>query len=103
MMWLFFLGLMVLETWGDVFAKRYGLAPHLYYFVMALLLYFIANASWLISMQYGMKLWQGVVLYGISQAITGIVVGLYMGESINVHQWIGIVIGMIAILLILQD
>ena len=101
--WLFFLGLVVLETWADVYAKKFDNEPKTEFFVLSLLLYLIANASWLFSMKNGMQIWRGVVVFGIAQAVTGIVVGLVMGETINTKQWVGIIVGIVSILLIVQD
>jgi drug/metabolite transporter (DMT)-like permease len=102
-LWLFFFGLVILETWADVYAKKFGMDARIEFFIASLLLYLVANASWLFSMKAGMPIWRGVVLFGIAQAVTGIMVGVWMGESINIRQWIGIVVGIVSILLIVQE
>ena len=101
--WAFFAGLVVLETLADVYAKKFGTGGEARFFTASLALYLIANASWLISMRMGMQLWKGVVIFGISQALTGVIVGICMGETINTRQWIGITAGVASILLILTE
>ena len=101
--WLFFFGLVVLETWADVYAKKFGSEPKTLFFVVSLSLYLAANASWLFSMKHGMPLWRGVVVFGVAQALTGVVVGLVMGEAINIRQWAGIVIGLLSIFLVVNN
>ena len=78
--WFFFLALVVLETLADIYAKHYGNDPRWYSFTTSLLFYLVANAAWLIAMRCGMKLWRGVVIFGVAQAATGVLVGLANGR-----------------------
>lgn len=63
MIWLFFVFLVILESCADIYAKKYSSSPSSLYFISALILYLAGNASWLISMKLGMKLWRGVVIF----------------------------------------
>lgn len=100
--WAFFAGLVVLEIWADVYAKKFGMAPRAKFFVFSLVLYAIANASWLWSMRLGMELWRGVVVFGVLQAVAGVVVATFMGETIKPIQWFGVGLGILAIVLMLM-
>ena len=102
-LWIFFAGLVVLETLADVYAKKFGTDAKVKFFLVSLTLYALANASWLMSMHQGMQLWRGVVLFGILQALTGVVVGILMGETINSRQWVGIGVGIAAIVILLYE
>jgi drug/metabolite transporter (DMT)-like permease len=101
--WIFFIGLLILEAIADIYAKKFGINPIPLFFIISLALYAAANASWLMSMRAGMTLSKGVVLFAVIQSMLGIVIGTYMGEKLSPTQWVGVGLGITAILLIINE
>lgn len=100
---LFLIGLIVMEIIADVFAKEYGNQQRTQFFVLSLLSYVLANTSWLIYMAKDNKLIIGANIFSVSTAITATMIGYcFYHETITIQQTIGVILGFISIVLIVQ-
>lgn len=96
--WIFFAGLILFESVADIFAKEYSRGRSLWFAVVSIALFVVANTSWLIALRYGCKLSVGVLLFGIVQGLTGVFIGVVLyQESLTSLQRLGLVCGLVAI------
>jgi drug/metabolite transporter (DMT)-like permease len=102
MNWIISLCLLVLfELIADVFAKNWSTEGKIYFWVASILSYVIANIFWLSSIKNGSGLARGAVLFGVSSAVVGALLGIFLyKENLSLQQIIGISIGIVAIVLI---
>jgi hypothetical protein len=63
---LFLSGLLIFETFADIFAKKWQIQNKPIFFAMSLLCYLTANASWLISLRMGMTLAKGGMIFAVT-------------------------------------
>jgi len=102
-MWIIALSLLIVfEGLADIFSKEYSLNGSWQYWCLAISGYVIANAFWLFSIRRGSGLARGAVLFSIASAILAVLIGsLKYQEKIGKIEFIGMVIGVLAIALIL--
>jgi len=99
-MW-FLVGLIALEIVADIFAKEWGNRQRAQFFVLSLLAYVLANTSWLMFMMKENKLIIGANIFSISTGIIATIIGYaFYGETLTVHQFVGVVLGTISLGLI---
>jgi multidrug transporter EmrE-like cation transporter len=102
MKWLFPLALLVLfELIADMLAKSWSLQRKTILAIGALTAYCIGNSFWLFALKNGSGLARGATLFSVMTAVIAIVVGVAIfHESVNKAQWLGIVFGLVAIILL---
>lgn len=72
--------------------------------IISITFYLFANISWLISMKNGVGLSRGASIFAISSVLLGVAIGtLIYQEKLSWLQWSGVFVGIIALILILQE
>jgi multidrug transporter EmrE-like cation transporter len=101
-MWVFSLTLLIVfELIADIFAKEWSLKSNPVFWICSLLGYIIANVFWLFAIKNGSGLARGATIFSVVSAIIAILIGLvFYKESVTVIQFVGMVVGLIAIILI---
>mgnify|MGYP001572985833 FL=1 len=103
MHWIIPIGILIFfELIADILAKEWSIKNYpLTLAVGAMLAYLLANMSWLYALKQGSGLARGAVVFSVASAIlaTGIGFLLYR-EHVTTIQFIGIIVGIIAISLI---
>jgi drug/metabolite transporter (DMT)-like permease len=101
-MWIIALLFLILfEAIADIFSKEYSLHGTAIYWLLAISGYIIANSFWLYSIRKGSGLARGAILFSIGSAIAAILIGyLKFGEKIGKIEFLGMIVGIIAIVLI---
>jgi multidrug transporter EmrE-like cation transporter len=104
-MWILFLGLLILtEAVADIIAKEYQLHAGAIRFIGAISAYVLANVFWLVALRSGAGLTKGAIFFSVGSAILAIVIGLVLyKESITTIQFVGVVLGFIAIILLVWE
>lgn len=104
-MWAFFLALLItFEIIADFFSKKYSLDGNWLFWIAALLSYVVANIFWLQAMRSGSGLVRGANIFSIGSAICATLLGYYFfHEKISAMQFVGVVLGVIAIILIFTE
>ena len=93
--------LIAFEFVADVFAKEYSLSGKLYWAVISLLGYMLANTAWLIAIRNGSGLGRGAIIFSVASAILAVTIGFFMyHENITGTQSLGVVLGLVALVLI---
>jgi len=93
--------LIIFEGVADIFSKEYSLHGIWRYWLLAISGYIIANSFWLYSIRKGSGLARGAVLFSIGSAIVAVLIGaLGYHEKINKTEFLGIIVGIVAIVLI---
>ena len=97
--WLtFVLILGVFELIADVLAKQYALNGKLVFAVLSILGYIAANIAWIISLRNGGELGKGAILFGALSGIIAVIIGvLVYREKVSTYQFIGMILGIAAI------
>jgi|SRR5579884_2506935 len=97
--WLLFLLLLVgFELIADVLAKQFGVTGKLFFAVLSILGYVVANIAWLVSLRTGGELGKGAVLFALLSGVGAVLIGLLVyQESVSPYQLIGLVLGVTAI------
>jgi multidrug transporter EmrE-like cation transporter len=97
--WLtFVLILVVFELIADVLAKQYALKGKLVFAVLSILGYIAANIAWIISLRNGGELGKGAILFGALSGIIAVIIGvLVYREKVSTYQFIGMILGIAAI------
>ncbi len=105
MNWIIPLSLLVLfELIADIFAKEYSLKNTWLFWILALASYIVANAFWLRAIKNGSGLGRGTVLFAISAAIVGILLGvLWYKEPITKTQIFGMFLGIVSLVFIFWE
>jgi len=99
---LFLILLIVFELLADIFAKSYSLSGRLYVASIALLLYVVANMSWLVSLKMNSNLTIGANVFSIVTGIVAAIIGMGLyGEVITLKQGLGIILGVVSLTLLL--
>lgn len=90
--------LILSELLADFFGKTWTIKKRKIFFVLSLSLYVIGNAFWMFALASGVGLARGALLFGVSQEMAAIAMGiLYFREKLSSTQWLGVVFGLIAI------
>jgi len=97
---LFLGGLLLFETFADVAAKKWQLQRDYRFFALSLLFYMLANASWLISLGFGMTLSKGGMIFSVTCAVLAVVIGMAYKEEITRLQMVGFALGIVSLLMI---
>lgn len=103
MTWQLALGcLIAFELLADVMAKEFQAPPHSWLFaMMALLFYVSGNAFWLLSLRQGATLSIGATIFSVVSAALAVFVGVCLyKETVSIHQWIGIGLGIVSLMLV---
>jgi multidrug transporter EmrE-like cation transporter len=97
--WLIPLLLLVsFEAIADIVAKYFAITNKFWIGVGALGLYVIANIFWLFALKNGAEISTGAVLFSVLSQCFAIAIGfLIYKEQITTFEWIGIVLGIIAV------
>src|ERR1035437_5619303 len=101
-MWIFPLSLLIIfEAVADIFAKEWSLKDNPVFWICSISGYIIANTFWLYAIKNGSGLARGATIFSVASAIIAILIGLvFYKESITTIQFVGMVVGIIAIILI---
>ncbi|KKS04386.1 MAG: hypothetical protein UU82_C0024G0002 [Candidatus Nomurabacteria bacterium GW2011_GWC2_41_8] len=96
--------LILFEIVADIFAKEYSLRDNWYFWGGALLAYVLANMFWLWAIKSGSGLARGAIIFSVSSAVLAIIIGLYFyGEQTNKFQFMGMILGVLALILIFWE
>jgi multidrug transporter EmrE-like cation transporter len=88
----------VFELIADVLAKQYALKGKLVFAVLSILGYIAANIAWIISLRNGGELGKGAILFGALSGIIAVIIGvLVYREKVSTYQFIGMILGIAAI------
>jgi len=104
--WLIPLGILILfEAIADILAKEWSLGSRsIFYAVVALIAYMLANTSWLISLRYGSGLARGAIIFSVASAVLASIIGIiFYKESLSIVQIAGIALGVVSITLIFWE
>ena len=106
MFWIIPLSILIFfEMVADIFAKEWSLGNRsLFYAVLSLFAYLLANTSWLIALRYGSGLARGAIVFSVASAILASLIGIiFYKEHLSHIQIAGIVIGIVSIILIFWE
>jgi multidrug transporter EmrE-like cation transporter len=93
--------LIVFELLADICAKEYQGTLRWYMALGAILLYVTANSFWLLSLRQGATLSIGATIFSVASAALAVFVGVCLyKETVSVHQWIGIGLGIVSLMLV---
>ncbi len=100
--WPFFIALLIaFELVADFFAKEYSLSGGSIFWLAAIASYIIANIFWLTAMKDGSGLIRGANIFSVGSAIMATLLGYYFfQEKISNLQFVGVVMGIFALILI---
>lgn len=105
-MWIWILPLIllvILEATADYFAGSFGHGSKMYYAFIAMAFYILANISWLFAIKNGSGLTRGASLFSVFSMVLAVAIGIFIyKESITNTQIIGVILGVIAIILVLE-
>jgi len=94
--------LVVFEGISDIVAKEWSTGKPLVIGIIALTGYLLGNVFWLIALKNGAELSEGAVIFSVATAIFAMFVGIvFFKEPVKIHQFIGMLIGILAITLII--
>jgi multidrug transporter EmrE-like cation transporter len=104
-MWFaFVLILVVFELVADVLAKQFALNGKLVFAVLSILGYVAANIAWIISLRNGGELGKGAILFGVLSGIIAVIIGvLVYREKASTYQFVGMVLGIAAIVFLSME
>jgi len=86
------------EAIADIVAKYFSLTNKMWIGLGALGLYIIANVFWLFALKNGAQLTTGAILFSLLSQLFAVGIGFFMfKEQVTNLQWIGIVLGIIAV------
>jgi hypothetical protein len=95
--------LIIFELIADIFAKEYSLRGTYSFAIYALIAYVIANSFWLFALRDGVGLARGAIIFGVGQGVVAVALGiLWYKETYSNTTMIGLVLGAISILFLLQ-
>ncbi len=96
--------LVVFEACADIIAKYFAITNKMWIGVGALSVYIIANIFWLISLKNGAELATGAVIFSIVSEVLAILIGvLIYHEHLSLTQGIGIILGLVSLVLLVQE
>ena len=98
--WLVYLFVLVaFELVADVLAKQFSINGRLFFAVLSILGYVLANIAWLISLRSGGTLSRGSVIFSARHASVAVIIGLLIyREKVGSYQVVGLVLGIAAIM-----
>jgi uncharacterized membrane protein len=100
---IYLLGLIILESFADIFAKKYGMEQRSLWFICAIGSYVAANTSWLIYMSKLNNLTIGANIFSVASGLLAAFIGIgFYGEIVDTKHIIGIVLGMVSLWLLLS-
>lgn len=99
-MWIWLIVSVAMCAVGEYTAKQWSINSSLKTAMISLLFYTMGTAAWFPVLRGQNKLIVAWMLWAILSAFSTILIGLYFGESISSHQWIGMGLGLISIVLI---
>lgn len=106
MTWIIPLAILVFfEMIADILAKEWSLGNRpIFYAILSLVAYLLANSSWLIALKYGSGLARGAIVFSIASAILASAIGLFFyKEQLSTLQIFGVVLGLISLVLIFWE
>ncbi len=90
----------MLEASGDVILKKWAVDRKQFFFILGLIVYFVATVIWAFSLKYEF-LSKAISIITILNLIIVVLVGvLYFKEDLSIINKVGIVIGIISVILI---
>jgi multidrug transporter EmrE-like cation transporter len=100
--WVYFLLLLVFfELLADILAKQFALSGKYTFAVLSIVGFIAANTAWLISLRSGAELGRGAVLFSVLSAIGAVIVAILLyHEKVTPYQYIGLLLGIAAIVLL---
>jgi drug/metabolite transporter (DMT)-like permease len=97
---LFLLGLILFESLADIFAKEFSIHNRPWLAVVAIMLYVLANSSWLLSLRNQSTLAISANIFSIASGLIALLIGVYMyGEILSNKQLLGVVLGLVSLAL----
>ncbi len=93
---------MVFELVADIFAKEWSLGNRsIFYAILSLFSYLLANTSWLIALKSGSGLARGAIIFSVTSAILASIIGLiFYKEHLTAVQIVGMGLGVVSLVLI---
>ncbi len=93
--------LIAFEIFADILAKEWSLKSRPIFWIGAIVAYIIANSFWLYAIKNGSGLARGATIFSVASAIFAIIIGaIFYRENITQIQWIGMFVGVMALILI---
>ena len=98
---LFLLGLILFESLADIFAKEFSIHNKPWLAAIAILLYVVANSSWLLSLRDHTTLALSANIFSISSGLIALLIGVCMyGEILSAKQMVGVLLGLVSLVLL---
>ncbi|MEK7622151.1 MAG: EamA family transporter [Patescibacteria group bacterium] len=90
------------ELVADIFAKEWSLGNRsIFYAILSLFSYLLANTSWLIALKSGSGLARGAIIFSVTSAILASIIGLiFYKEHLTAVQIVGMGLGVVSLVLI---
>ena len=104
--WIIPLGILILfEAIADVFAKEWSLGNRsIFYALLSLFSYLLANTSWLIAIKSGSGLARGAIIFSVASAILASIIGLiFYKEHLTAIQIVGVSLGIVSLVFIFWE
>lgn len=96
--------LVIVEACADIIAKYFSITNKLWIGITALCVYALANVFWLISLKNGAELATGAVIFSVISQILAILIGvLIYHEQLSLTQGIGIILGIVSLVLLVNE
>lgn len=93
--------LIIFEAIADVISKEWSLHGSPVRYIGALGAYAFANVFWLIALRSGAGLTRGAIIFSVGSTLVAVLIGLLLyKESITKLEFIGVLLGLVAITLI---
>lgn len=103
--WLIPLSILILfELIADILAKNWSIKGGWWLASASLGAYLVANTFWLFALKNGSGLGRGAIIFSLVSAIIAILLGTFLyQERVSIHQMIGMVLGLIALIFIFWE
>jgi len=96
--------LVVFELIADYVAKKWSLEGGWWRASMALAAYLVANSFWLFALKNGSGLARGAVIFSVASAVIAVGLGvLLFREEVTMKGYIGLLLGIVAIVLLVTE
>lgn len=93
--------LIFFELCADVVAKEFQQRHFIWLACSAIFLYVAANSFWLLSLRQGASLSIGATIFSVASAVLAVLIGVGVyKETVQLHQWIGIGLGTVSLMLV---
>jgi multidrug transporter EmrE-like cation transporter len=101
--WLFlFLLFILFEQMANVLAKQFAVSGKYAFVILSLLCFVTCELPWIFSLRIGLELSKGAVLFSVVPSIGMVLIGLLVyHEKVSRAQFVGIVLGIVAIIFLL--